>query len=262
MSRVNHSRLDQNLRPILTKIERFISEYVAKSTAKGLVIGLSGGLDSSVVLKLCVNAVGSDKVIGLVMPSRHTPKEDINDATELAAALKVRYQVIDIDPIIERFAQVLPEDKRVMGNLAARVRMSILYYHAAISSYLVVGTSDKSERETGFFTKFGDGVADMLPIADLYKTQVRALARFLKLPASITEKKSSPRLWENHLAEEEIGMSYETMDPILHLLVDKKKKAQYIAGKLKVPLRDVQKVKEMVDRSAHKRNPTPYAKLP
>ncbi|MGI0035411.1 MAG: NAD(+) synthase, partial [Nitrososphaera sp.] len=167
MSRVNHSRLDQNLRPILTKIERFISEYVAKSTAKGLVIGLSGGLDSSVVLKLCVNAVGSDKVIGLVMPSRHTPQEDINDATELAAALKVRYQVIDIDPIIERFAQVLPEDKRVMGNLAARVRMSILYYHAAISSYLVVGTSDKSERETGFFTKFGDGVADMLPIADL-----------------------------------------------------------------------------------------------
>ncbi|MGI0014902.1 MAG: NAD(+) synthetase, partial [Nitrososphaera sp.] len=96
---------------------------------------------------------------------------------------------------------------------------------------------------------------------DLYKTQVRALARFLKLPASITDKKSSPRLWEDHLAEEEIGMSYETMDPILHLLVDKKKKAQYIAGKLKVPLRDVQKVKEMVDRSAHKRNPTPHAKL-
>ncbi|MGH9877973.1 MAG: NAD+ synthase, partial [Nitrososphaerales archaeon] len=256
-----HSRLGQNLRPISRKIERFISEYVKRSSAKGLVIGLSGGLDSSVVLKLCVNAIGPDKVLGLVMPSRHTPQEDIRDATELAETLKVRYEAIDIDPIIERFAQVLPEDKRAMGNLAARVRMSILYYNAAINGYLVVGTSDKSERETGFFTKFGDGVADMLPIADFYKTQVRPLARYLKLPASITEKKSSPRLWENHLAEKEIGMSYETIDPILHLLVDKKKKPEYIARKLKVPLKDVQKAKEMVDKSVHKRNPTPYAKL-
>ncbi|MGI0012879.1 MAG: NAD+ synthase [Nitrososphaera sp.] len=254
-------RHGQNLGRVSGKIERFISSYLSESSAKGLVIGLSGGLDSSVVLKLCVNAVGPGKVLGILMPSRHTPQEDIKDATELAAALKVRYQVIDIDPIVERFAQVLPEDKRAMGNLAARVRMSILYYHAAINSYLVVGTSDRSERETGFFTKFGDGVADMLPIADLYKTQVRALARFLKLLASITEKKSSPRLWENHLAEEEIGMSYETIDPILQLLVDKKKKPQYIAKKLKVPLKDVQKVKEMVDKSAHKRNATLYAKL-
>ncbi|MGH9877386.1 MAG: NAD(+) synthase, partial [Nitrososphaerales archaeon] len=168
-------RHGQNLGSVSGKIERFISSYLSESSAKGLVIGLSGGLDSSVVLKLCVNAVGPGKVLGILMPSRHTPQEDIKDATELAAALKVRYQVIDIDPIVERFAQVLPEDKRAMGNLAARVRMSILYYHAAINSYLVVGTSDRSERETGFFTKFGDGVADMLPIADLYKTQVRAL---------------------------------------------------------------------------------------
>jgi len=225
-----------------------------------LVIGLSGGLDSSVVLKLCVNAVGPDKIFGLVLPSRHTPQGDIKDATELAAALKVRHQVIDIDPIIERFAQVLPDDKRAMGNLGARIRMSILYYHAAINGYLVVGTSDKSERSIGFHTKFGDGAADILPIADVYKTQVRALARFLKLSTSIVEKKSSPRLWANHLAEEEIGMSYETLDPILSLLVDKKK-PPYIARKQKVPLKDVQKVKEMVDRSAHKRNPVPYAKF-
>jgi len=257
----NHSRLGQELRLISKKIERFISEYLTKSSAKGLVIGLSGGLDSSVVLKLCVNAVGPVKVLGFVLPSRHTPQEDIKDATELAAALKVTYCVIDIDPIIERFAQVLPDDKRAIGNLAARVRMSILYYHAAINGYLAVGTSDKSERETGFFTKFGDGVADIQPIADMYKMQVRALAHFLKLPTSIAEKKSSPRLWENHFAEEEIGMSYEMIDPILQLLVDKKKQPQFIVRKLMVPLKDVQRVKEMVDRSAHKRNPTPYAKL-
>ncbi len=253
-------RIRKDLGSISRKIEHFVSEYVTKSSAKGLVVGLSGGLDSSVVLKLCVNAVGPDKVLGLVLPSRHTPHEDIKDAAELAASLKVKHQVIDIDPIIERFAQVLPDDKRVMGNLAARIRMSILYYHAAINGYLVVGTSDKSERSIGFHTKFGDGAADILPIADLYKTQVRALARFLKLPMSIAEKKSSPRLWESHLAEEEIGMSYESIDPMLDLLF-KKKKPQFIARKLGVPLEDVQKVMEMVDKSVHKRSPTPYAKL-
>ncbi len=231
-----------------------------KSSAKGLVIGLSGGLDSSVVLKLCANAIGAARVLGLVMPSSSTPQEDIRDAVALAKSLGIDYQVIDLDPIMESYSQVLPEDKRARGNLSARVRMNILYYHAAVSGYLVAGTSDKSERKIGFFTKFGDGAADILPIADLYKTEVRELALLLKLPRDIIEKKISPRLWENHLAEEEIGMTYETMDPILQLL-EKKKKPQEIARKLKVSLSDVRKVKEMVEKSEHKRDPTPISTI-
>lgn len=250
----------EGYRSISRKLEGSIISYISKSSAKGLVIGLSGGLDSSVVLKLCVNAIGMAKVLGLIMPSSSTPQEDIRDAVELAKSLRVQHEVIDIDPIVEKYSQVLPSDKKARGNLTARIRMNMLYYHAAINCYLVAGTSDKSERKIGFFTKFGDGAADILPIADLYKTQVRELARYLKLPTAIIDKKSSPRLWDNHLAEDEIGMTYETIDPILQLL-EKKQKPQEIAKKLKVSLSDVRKVKEMVEKSEHKRHPPPIATI-
>ena len=208
-----------------------------------------------------MNSIGSEKVLGLIMPSSHTPPADVKDAIDLAEGLKIRYEIIDLNPIIERYAQVLPKDKRAMGNLTARIRMNILYYYAAINRYLVAGTSDKSERETGFYTKFGDGGADILPIADLYKTEVLALAHFLKIPDSILQKKSSPRLWENHLAEEEIGMSYNILDQILRALIDKRKKPAEIARRLKVSPAAVKKVKEMVDKGSHKRDPPPIANV-
>lgn len=241
------------------KIERFISGYVKKSSAKGLVIGLSGGLDSAVVLKLAVDALGPSKVLGLLMPSGTTPEQDTRDAIDHAKSLGIRYLAIDIDPLLAKYAEALPADKRARGNLMARVRMNILYYHAGLNSYLVVGTSDKSELCLGYFTKFGDGAADLLPIAGLYKTEVRALAKSLKIPKAIIEKKSSPRLWDNHLAEEEIGMDYETMDPILRLLVDKKLKPKAAAKKLRVPEIQVRKVSDMVEKSAHKRRTPPVA---
>ena len=258
MKRTDRAREDLGF--IRKNIERFVSSYVRKSSAKGAVIGLSGGLDSSVVLKLSVNALGAENVFGLIMPSSTTPKEDIQDAIDLARSLEVRCEVIDLAPIIEEYSQLLPEDTRARGNMTARIRMNILYYYAAINGYLVVGTSDKSERKIGFFTKFGDGAADILPIADLYKTQVRELARFLKIPHAIIEKKSSPRLWDNHLAEDEIGMTYERLDHILQLL-EKKRKPQEIAKKLKLPLSDVRKVKEMVEKSEHKRDLPPIARI-
>lgn len=246
---------------ISKKIERFILNYVSKSSAKGLVVGLSGGLDSSVVVRLAANALGPERVCGLIMPSDFTPEQDVSDAIDLAKTLGVRYNVIKIRSIIEAFTKVLPDNERARGNLAARVRMNILYYHAALNGYLVAGTSDKSERLVGFFTKFGDGAADILPIADLYKTDVRRLASFLKIPAAIIEKKSSPRLWKNHLAEEEIGLRYEKLDPILRLLVDRKKRPKEVAKKLGVSLNDVHRVREMVEKSYHKRSLPPFVRL-
>jgi NAD+ synthase len=236
------------------RIERFISSYVSKSSSKGVVIGLSGGLDSAVVLQLAVNALGPSKVLGLVMPSDTTPAEDTRDALEQAKALGVRYLVIDINPLLEKYTEALPADKRAKGNLMARIRMNILYYHAGVKGYLVAGTSDKSEAALGYFTKWGDGAADIMPIADLYKTQVRSLARYLKIPRTIAEKKSSPRLWDNHLAEDEIGMDYETIDQILQLL-DKKIKPKGAAKKLGIPARDVERIADMIEKSRHKRSP-------
>lgn len=246
---------------IASKIERFILKYVSASSAKGLVIGLSGGLDSSVVLKLAVNAVGAERVYGLIMPSDVTPDQDISDAIDFANELGVRYQVIKLEPIIESYLHSMPENERARGNLSARIRMNVLYYHAALKSYLVAGTSDKSERTLGFFTKFGDGAADILPIADLYKTQVRNLASYLAIPRAIIEKKSSPRLWKNHLAEEELGLSYEKLDPILQLLIEKNRTPKELARKLRISIAEVKRVKEMVDKTAHKRKPIPFAKI-
>ena len=236
------------------RIEHFISDYVSKSSAKGLVIGISGGLDSAVVLKLAVNALGPTRVLGLVMPSDTTPREDTEDAIQQAKSLGTRYLIIDINPLLAKYAEVLPDDKRARGNLMARIRMNILYYHASVNGYLVAGTSDKSELFIGYYTKFGDGAADIMPIANLYKTQVRALAKYLKVPQAIVDKKSSPRLWDNHLAEEEIGMGYETIDPILHLLIDRKMKPKDVARRLGVPPSQVNKVKGMVEVSLHKRS--------
>ena len=248
--------LGQDYKKISRKIEKFISSYISKSSAKGLVIGLSGGLDSSVVLKLSVNALGPSKVLGLVMPSDTTPGEDTNHAIKLAKELRIKYHVIDILPIIRKFEEVLPEDRGARGNLMARIRMSVLYYYAGISGYLVAGTSDKSEVQIGYFTKFGDGAADIMPIAGLYKTQVRALAKYLGISAIIVQKKSSPRLWDNHLAEEEIGMDYEMIDQILHLLVDKKSQLKDVARTLGMQAKHVNKVKNMIEKNLHKRSPT------
>lgn len=235
------------------KIERFISSYVSKSSAEGLVVGLSGGLDSAVVLKLAVDAIGPSRVLGLVMPSDMTPEQDTQDAIEHAKSLGARYLVIDINPLLAKYAEVLPADKRARGNLMARIRMNILYYHAGFNGFLVAGTSDKSELHLGYFTKFGDGAADIMPVAGLYKTEVRVLAKSLKIPNAIIQKKSSPRLWGNHLAEEEIGMDYETIDPILRLLVDKKMGPKAAAKKLKMPASRVKRINDMVEKSLHKR---------
>ena len=248
--------MDQDFKKVSKRVERFISSYVPKSS-KGLVIGLSGGLDSSVVLKLAVNALGPSRVLGLVMPSDTTPKEDTGHAIRLARSLRIRHEIINVTPMIEKITEALPKDKRARGNLMARIRANILYYYAAVNGYLVAGTSDKSELCIGYFTKFGDGAADIMPIAGLYKTQVRALAEFLGLPEAIVRKKSSPRLWDNHLAEKEIGMGYEAIDQILYLLVEKKLKPKDAAKKLGMPLNDVNRVKDMMEKSLHKRKPVP-----
>jgi NAD+ synthase len=253
--------LGQDYKKISNKIEKFISAYISKSSAKGLVIGLSGGLDSSVVLKLSVNALGRSNVLGLVMPSDITPREDTTHGIDLAKELRIRYYIIDIHPIVQKFEEVLPENKEARGNLMARIRMSILYYYAGVNRYLVAGTSDKSEVQIGYFSKFGDGAADIMPIAVLYKTQVRALARYLGVPAVIVQKKSSPRLWENHLAEEEIGMDYEMIDQILHLLVDKKISPRDVIRNLGVSTKHVNKVKGMIEKNLHKRRSAAIASL-
>lgn len=242
------------------RIERFIANYLAKSGSKGLVLGLSGGLDSAVTLQLCVDAVGAKKVLGLMLPASSIPESDVHDAASHADKLFVRHHAIYINPLVEGYAKLLPDSTdKIKGNLSARIRMAVLYYYAALENYLVVGTSDKSELCIGYFTKYGDGGSDLMPLAGLYKTQVRELARYLGVPGEIVQKKSSPRLWPGQLAEKELGLDYETIDPILHCLIDRKMKPRDVAKKLGVSLTVVNKVRSLVSASTHKRSFPPIA---
>lgn len=247
---------DRDLDRASNRIRLFISSYLAKSGAKGgLVIGLSGGLDSAVCLELCAQAVGAKKVLGLALPGKSTPRGDVSDALAHAEKLGVECIVADITHVMESYAALLPEaSDKVRGNLAARTRMAILYYHAAVRGGLVVGTSDRSEVLVGYYTKWGDGGSDLMPIAGLYKTEVRELARHhLRVPPWIAEKKSSPRLWPGQLAEDELGIDYATLDRILHLRIDRKAGVREAARRLGVAPEQVRKVDSMVKSSEHKR---------
>jgi len=251
---------NMNYERISKKIAIFLKNELKSSGLGGYVFGLSGGLDSSVVASLLSRAA-SEKTLALVMPSKATPQHDVNDATDLAKKLNIQFRIIDLTDIHSSILRELPFDKMASGNLLARMRMTMLYYYANQRNSLVVGTSDRSELLIGYFTKYGDGGADILPIASLYKTQVRALGNYLKLPNTILTKKSGPMLWENHTAEEEIGMSYEEIDGMLYCLSDLKLSPKSAAKRLSITLEKVEKIRQMQTKSAHKRSLPKICKL-
>ena len=201
---------------IVERIIEFIQNEVRRADSNGVVLGLSGGIDSSVALHLATKSLGNNKVLGLILPDKTVSQQtDIDDAIEIAKKLGIQYYIIDITEFKKKYMEVLPIERKSLGNLIARIRMNFIYYYSNIENKLVLGTSDKSELMIGYFTKFGDGAADILPLADLYKTQVRELAKYLNVPEKIVFKKSSPSLWKDQTAEVEIGLNYEKIDLIL-----------------------------------------------
>jgi len=252
---------DLDYAKVRKKIVSFMKSELLSSKKNGFAIGLSGGLDSSVVTALAAEAVGS-KLLALILPSaRITPVQDIDDAVALCKKLNVKYDIIDLGQIHSSMVRRLRPDRLATGNLLARLRMCVLYYYANKKNLLVLGTSDRSELLIGYFTKYGDGAADILPIASLYKVQVRALGIHLKLPAPILTKKIGPRLWQRHTAEKEIGMSYQEIDSILYCMFDLKQSPKNTAKKLGIPIKKVMKIKKMYDASRHKREMAKICKL-
>ncbi|MFZ0514175.1 MAG: NAD+ synthase [Candidatus Nitrosopolaris sp.] len=238
-------------------ITDFIVREVKERKSEGVVIGLSGGVDSSVAVALAVKALGPSRVLGLILPDSKTiphPRER-KDAIGLAKDLKISHKVIEIGSAKNDLMRQLPSNKFVQGNLAVRLRMCILYYYAAIRHLLVVGTSDRSELELGYFTKYGDGAADILPIGGLYKTEVREIGRYMHIPHRILEKKSTPGLWKGQTAEAEIGLSYEEIDDILRHL---KRNTSHLR---KFSDEKVQNVIKLVEQNRHKRSLPPVCKI-
>jgi len=238
---------------IKDKIVAFISSHVPGS---GAVIGLSGGIDSALTAYLTVHALGKENVLGLLLPEKGmTSKADIDDAIEVANILGIEYKIIEISSVLASFSSVIPVfdnmAKTANGNLKARIRMCILYYHANLMGRMVIGTGNKTELLLGYFTKFGDGGVDIEPIGDLYKTQVRGLSGYIGIPGRIIEKTPTAGLWPGQTDESDLGVSYEVADQVLTLLVDEKRDISEI--KQKYPPEIVDKLAARISSSGHKR---------
>jgi len=241
------------------RIAAFIAETVNGAHARGVVLGLSGGIDSAVVGALCVRALGRDKVLGLLLPSTHTPFEDLRDARKLADSWGIRREEIPISGIADSVIGSTKANgtKLAKANVEARVRMVANYYRANSLGYLVAGTGDRSEMLLGYFSKWGDGGADFFPIAHLYKTQVRDLGAYLRLPKEIVEKPASPQLWPGQKAVDEIPADYGKLDIALHCLFDLKAKPAEAAAAAHLPLGVVREALQMHMKTEHKRRLPP-----
>jgi NAD+ synthase len=244
---------NQDYNKIIQTTESFLKDKISKSGASGAVFGLSGGIDSVVVAYLCSNVFKKNSLAMIMPDSKISPKTETQDALKIAGSLGLDYKLLDINLIHASFSKQLEPNEMALGNLRARIRASILYYYANAKNYLVVGTSDKSEYMIGYFTKYGDGSSDLMPIASLYKTQVREIARTLGVPDYIIAKKSSPYLWKEHTAEEEIGFSYEEIDSVLFCMVDKKLSLGDAIKKTGMDKTSVEKIYQLYKKSQHKR---------
>ena len=251
------SVLELDLPETAKRITRFIKEYVMNSGAEGIVLGLSGGVDSNTIAALSSLSIGGDKVLGLMLPERETHNQkDIDDATIVAEKFGLKTQLCDITPVLESFYKVIPifdeSDRLCKGNVKARTRMIYIYYYANKLNRIVCGSSDKSETMMGYFTKWGDVAADISPIMDLYKTQVRRLATHLGVPAGLAGKASTPALWPRQLAETELGIKYETLDLILYGL-EQFMDVEEIARQLNIERALADRVKNKWLSTEHKR---------
>ena len=259
-------------------IQGWISDYFKQQRLEYAVLGLSGGLDSSVVATMLANALGREKITGVLLPDGEvTDPKDVDDASYLVDRIGIRKKRYDISPLVSAFVQQDPEiadrglggeyrNRIQYGNLKARVRMIKIYEVSQLlpGRSVVVGTTDKSEWLMGYFTKYGDGGVDLEPILNVYKTQVRAIAKELGLPKEIISKKSSPNLVPELTAEVELGFSYEELDLILATVVDgvyKDTSPQSSKGTLSnnygISSMTVDRVLEKISNTAHKRKMPP-----
>lgn len=240
----------------------FIRDYTANAGVDSVVIGLSGGIDSAVTATLAAMALGTENIHAIFMPELSTPIQDIEHVRLMADELDIDYETIDISPFIHSIRKIYPHemDTIALGNIKSRLRMLLWYGYSNVKNSLVCGCSNKTELLIGYFTKYGDGGTDFLPIGDLYKTQVNQLARHLDIPEPIMEKPPTAGLWKGQTDEGELGISYHKLDRILYGL-ERKWPVKKIARRADIEESEVHRVQHMRKRSQHKRSLPLIAKL-
>ena len=235
---------------LVEKLVSWIREKVLAAGCKGVVVGMSGGLDSSVLAVLCHRAF-PQSMFGVLMPC-HSSTEDEEHARAVASKFSIPTKKVGLEAVFDSLLKVLPNDEAKSTvsqlaevNLKVRLRMLTLYYFANQLKYMVAGSGNKSELSVGYFTKYGDGGADILPLGNLVKGQVKELAGFLGIPRQIIDKPPSAGLWPGQTDEDELGLSYEELDRYL------------VTGKASDEFRE--KIESMIATSSHKRLPPPIA---
>ena len=234
------------------KLVSWIRDRVLAAGCKGVVMGMSGGLDSSVLAVLCYRAF-PQSMLGILIPC-YNSQEEVEHAQAVANQFSIPTRTVVLDNVFDALFRVLPDNgvdpnvsRVAKGNLKARLRMLILYYFANQLKYMVAGAGNWSELSVGYFTKYGDGGVDIMPLGNLVKGQVRKLARFLGIPQLIIDKPPSAGLWEGQTDEGELGLSYEELDRYL------------VTGQANAELRG--RIESMIATSNHKRQPPPIAKF-
>jgi NAD+ synthase len=241
------------------EVTEFIVESVEEAGADGVVVGLSGGIDSATASALAVEALGAENVHGLVMPSEVSDDENMSDAERHAHDFGIEYDIVEIQPVVDKFLEGYGvEDDEAVGNLAARVRMCYNYLVANSEDTLVLGTGNRSELLVGYYTKYGDGGVDILPIGGLYKSEVREVARSLGVDEDIIEKPPTAGLWEGQTDEEELGATYDELDDFLRAYIDEGASVEEAAEAAEITVETARRLKEMYRVSEHKRKTPPY----
>lgn len=245
-------------------ITEFVRETVDDAGAEGAVLGLSGGIDSTLTAHLAVEALGEEGLHGLVMPSEVNRQENTSDAERVADDLDISYDVIGIEPIVESFREAFPADldgepdsevlTTAVGNVRVRTRGVLNYFVANYENRIVLGTGNRSEALAGYYTKYGDQAVDCNPIGNLYKMQVRQLARYVGVPDDLVEKTPTAGMWVGQTDEDEMGLGYDTLDAVLALHIDGPLSKAATARELGIDAARIETVEGLVARSEHKRH--------
>ncbi|MDI3257504.1 MAG: NAD+ synthase [Kyrpidia sp.] len=240
---------------------RFLRDEVTKAGFFKVVFGLSGGIDSAVVACLAARAFPREQILAVLMPYKTSSPSSVRDARTLVEQLELPFEVVDITPMVDAFFAEEPEASTLRrGNRMARERMCVLYDRSARDGALVVGTSNKTELLLGYGTQFGDLASAVNPIGDLYKTQIRQVARYLGVPRAILDKPPSADLWEDQTDEQELGFTYEEVDRLLYCMVDLQYSRRDLVDMGFAP-RFVDAVARRVRVNQFKRRPPVIAKL-
>ena len=236
----------------INAVSSWIKKQVGKAGAKGIVVGLSGGIDSAVVAALAKRSLDPE-VLGLILPC-HSESQDALDARLVAIHLGLETITVDLTPVFDLLLTLLPPaDVTITANLKPRLRMLTLYHYAGLRQYLVAGTSNKSEIAVGYFTKFGDGGADLLPLGDMLKSEVWAMAKKLGLPEAIIKKTPSAGLVPGQTDEGELSISYDQLDKALLAIASSRQAS--------IPPGVRERVEYLMKSSEHKRKRIPVFKM-